>query len=222
MAKKLFLLLAIFVSVASLLWLPSPAPQVTAEFEVASIAHERSIPFKVTLKNHGTRTVEHLSVVARAGDTVESYSAPRLEPGEEKTMDGVLTVSTENEKTLFSARLIGENVSFRSPDIEVVLPDGLGGGEELLYSQQTQQVRQQDILPLKSAPNEPIQLGTGSENPNPDETAFGQLEPVEQTADVEHLISQVELHQCGASRRTLEVYQEMGNSEADQFLLASL
>ena len=60
--------------------------------------------------------------MATAGDAIESFPAPVLEPSEEKRLD-------------FSARVIGRNYSFRSENIKVIRPEGLGGGDELLYSQ---------------------------------------------------------------------------------------
>lgn len=207
MTKKLLLLSLIALCAVTLWQTQRPVPpQIAAKFEVAGIAHGDRVPFKLRLRNLGTKTVSGLSVVATAGEAVQSFPAPILEPGEDKVMEGELLVGEGEGPLEFSARVLGRHYSYRSPEIVVARPDGVGGSGQL-YSQ-VQQV------------SSPQQMGIVPAELPPTEMAFGALEPVEPENDVQNLISRVELHHCDASRQTLEVYQQMGNAQAERFLVA--
>jgi hypothetical protein len=211
---KLASIAIILVCALSMLTHLDRSPRVEADFEVAGIAHNDRIPFKVHLRNVGSATADGLSIVATAGDALEHFDAPNLEAGEEKTIEGELILNDDSSSVEFSARVLGPRVSYRSETVVVARPEGLGG--DRLYSQ------------IQGPPNskalEPHQMGTtvlDAPDSDPD-VAFGTLEEVEPEKDVQHLISRVEDYRCDASQQTLEVYQQMGNQKADEFLISKL
>jgi hypothetical protein len=214
MGRKIALIAVILVSAVSLLVQLQKAPRVEADFEVAGIAHDNRIPFKVHLRNVGSASAQNLSIVATAGEALENFDAPTLAPGEETTVEGELVLLDDASSVEFSARVLGERVSYRSETVVVARPEGLGG--DRLYSQVQQ-------FPKTPAPK-PQQMGTSLPDlpdSEPD-VAFGTLEEVEPETDVGHLISRVEQYRCNASQHTLEVYQQMGNQKADEFLVSKL
>lgn len=221
MGKKLVLLALILASTLSILWNLTAEIEMEARFEVAGIAHNDRIPFKVKLKNTGNRQLAEYLVVATAGDNVQHFDGPALAPGESGTVEGELTLLPGTGSLEFSARIIGPRCSYLSEEVKVARHQGVGGDPETdpnpnLYSQQllVPQSKQQLVVPSMGE----LDISPGGA----EEVAFGNLEPVEASEDVNHLISRVENNHCDQSLRTLQLYQKMGNSRADSFLLSSL
>lgn len=216
MGKKLLLLAIILVSAGSIIWNATGRIEMQARFQVAGIAHNDRIPFTVELVNTGNRSLSEYTIVATAGESVQHFDGPPLDPGEDGVVKGELVLQPGAGSVEFSARVIGHRCSYLSNTVTVARQRGLGGDgqpQPQLYSQQIiQQSNQQLVVPPMGE----------LEAPALEELAYGSLDPIEPSEDVDQLIDKVENTHCNGSRQTLEIYQKMGNSKADEFLISSL
>ena len=101
---------------------PAPATVIAAFFQLPSKVYGSKLDFKVTLQNQlKNETLTDLVLFASAEDNVTKINIDKLAPdAAPKPINGNINIASVNKKEfLFSAYIIGSNVSFQSEPVKI-------------------------------------------------------------------------------------------------------
>jgi hypothetical protein len=101
---------------------PVPATVIAAFFQLPSKVHGSKLDFKVTLQNQlKNQTLKDLVLFASAEDNVTKINIDKLDPNAApKPINGNIDIASVSKKDfMFSAYIIGANVSFQSEPIKI-------------------------------------------------------------------------------------------------------